>query len=55
MNTSKMKIICQFCQAVRFPGEPTNSCHNGMVLLSPLSPYSVKLNSHYLQCFHLAI
>ena len=34
-----MNIQCQNCQALCFPREALNCCHNGKVSLPPLSPY----------------
>jgi len=34
---------CPHCAALRFPGEKLNCCHNGKVLLAPLSPYPPEL------------
>ena len=35
--------FCQHCQAIRFPVEHLNCCHNGKVQISPLSCYPLEL------------
>ena len=41
----QMNIACNFCQALRFPQESMNCCHNGKVTLAPLAPYPEAFHS----------
>ena len=35
--------VCEYCQALRFPNEPQNCCHNGKVSLPTLADYPTPL------------
>ena len=37
----EMNVICRHCQALRFPRESLNCCHNGKVSLPPLQEHPV--------------
>ena len=40
---AKMDVVCSYCQALCFPNEPKNCCHNGKVLLPSLNNYPPQL------------
>ena len=44
-----MNIICHFCQALRFPKEKHNCCHNGEVRLPRLSTYPGELKALFIE------
>ncbi len=39
-----MNVTCNFCQALRFPNERLNCCHNGKVILTELAPYPPEMH-----------
>ena len=45
----QMSVFCPYCQALKFPEENLNCCHNGKVSLECLDNYSISIN-HAVLC-----
>lgn len=48
-SLGKLDRVCKFCEALRFPGEANNCCHNGKVSLPAPRPFPPEFRSLFLR------